>query len=96
MALPVHDTLNVLFQGFYGRPSGPWFDPPFYRLYPETTAYVGVIAVVLAVTALAIRRRRPEVIALGAVVVATASVVFVPPVVSLINGSPGVGGVLWT
>ena len=64
MALPVHDTLNVLFQGFYGLPTGQWFDPPYYRLYPETTAYVGVIAVVMAGTAFAIRRRRPEVIAL--------------------------------
>ena len=95
-ALPVHDTLNLLFQGFYGLPNGQGFDPPYFRLYPETTAYVGIIAVVMAGTALAIRRRRPEVIALGAVVVVTAGVVFVPPVISLMNGLPGVGSVLWT
>jgi len=96
VALPVHDILNVLFQGFYGLPNSEWFDSPYYRLYPETAAYVGVIAIVMAGTALAIRWRRPEVIAFGAVAVATAAVTFVPPVMSLMNGLPGVGGVLWT
>jgi len=93
VALPVHDILNVMFQGFYGLPTD-WFDS--YRLYPETAAYVGIIALVMAGTGLVIGRRRPAVIAFGAVVLATGSVVFVPSVMSLMNGLPDVGGVLWT
>ena len=56
---------------------------------------MGVIAVVLAVTALALRRRQPEVIAFGAVAIAMAAVVFFPPVISLLNRLPSVGAVLW-
>ena len=96
-ALPLHDTLGVLFQGFWGLPTNSWFDSLFFfREYPEVTVYVGVIAVVMAITAIASRRRRPEVVALTVLVIATAALVYVPPVNSLMNAVPGVGGVLWT
>ena len=95
--LPVHDLVNVIFQGFYGLPlaGSQWFGSPLDFYYPGTAAYVGVIAVVLAVTALALRRRQPEVIAFGAVAIAMAAVVFFPPVISLLNRLPSVGAVLW-
>jgi len=81
-ALPPRDLMYVFFQGFDGSPSGTWFGPSFYV---RTAAYVGVIAVVLAVVAVAasLRRsgRRPEVVAVGAVAVVTAALVVLPPLV---------------
>ncbi len=83
-ALPLQDLTYVFFQGFNGLPIAGtrWFGPSFYI---RSAAYVGVIAVVLAVVALGTsiprRQRRPEVVALGVVVVVTAALVVVPPVV---------------
>jgi hypothetical protein len=82
-ALPPRDLMYVLFQGFDGSPSGSsWFGPSFYI---RTACYVGVIAVVLAVLAVASavgrRRRRPEVVAVTAVAVVMAALVVLPPVV---------------
>ena len=49
--------------------------------------YVGVIALVLAVTAVALRRRNPEIVAFGAVVL-IAGICFVTPMVQLIQSLP--------
>ncbi len=93
-ALPFHDLLHVVFQGFDGLPlahsalsSG--------SLYFETAAYVGVIALVLAVMAVALRRQHAEVIAFGAVVVVTGALAFVGPLVSLMNALPFFAGDQW-
>ena len=50
--------------------------------------YVGVIAIVLAAMALALRGKRPEVLALGAVGAVMFALAFVPPVASAMNQLP--------
>jgi hypothetical protein len=95
-ALPLHDVIHVLFQGFDGLPvvGTPWFPDRF--IYIDTVAYVGVIAVVLAVLALAKRWRDPAVIAFGAIAVVSAGLVFAAPIVTLLDHLPlHLGGVLW-
>ncbi len=95
-ALPLHDFIHVLFQGFDGIPVNgtPWFPDRF--IYIDTVAYVGVIAVVLAVLAVAKRWRDPAVIAFGALAVVSAGLVFAAPVVTLLDRLPfHLGGVLW-
>jgi hypothetical protein len=94
-ALPLHNLVHVIFQGFDGLPvaGSHWFG--YIGGYSETAAYVGVIAVVLAVMAVAVRRRRPEVVAFGVLSVVMVVVAFVPPVVSILSRLPLVGTVLW-
>ena len=93
--LPPHNLLHLIFQGFDGLPiaGSRWFG---YTLgYSETAAYVGVIALVLAVTGVAMRRRRPEVVAFSVLTVAMVCIAFVPPVVAVLSRLPGVGSTLW-
>jgi hypothetical protein len=94
-ALPVHNLVHVLFQGFDGLPvaGSRWFG--YVGGYSETAAYVGVVALALAVTAVAVRRSRPEVIALGVMCTAMVVVSFVPGVVAALYRLPVVGTVLW-
>ncbi len=93
-ALPFHDLLHVVFPGFDGLPlANSALSSGF--LYFETAAYVGVIALVLAVAAVAVRWRSPEVVALGAAVAITAALSFVGPLVSLLNKLPLSAGIQW-
>ncbi len=94
-ALPVHDFAHLFTQSFDGLPvaGNQWFGSSFYT---ETAAYVGVISLVLAFTAVAVRWRRPEVISFGVVAVAMACVAFVPGLDSLLDRVPRVGDVEWT
>ena len=72
----------------------PWFADRY--IYIDTVAYVGVIAVVLAVLALAKRWRDPEVLTFGAITVVMAGLVFASPLVSFLDHLPfHLGGVLW-
>ena len=82
-SLPPQDVVNLLVQGFNGVPLGRL---GFFGV--GTTAYVGVIGVVLAVTGFVVRRRRPEVVAVGVVAVAMAAMSFLPPVVAILNALP--------
>jgi hypothetical protein len=93
-ALAPHDLGHVLFQGFDGLPvaGSRWFGN---SIYPETAAYIGVIALALAVTAVGTRRRRPEVLALVATALAMAAVAYAAPVVSAINQLTGLRSVAW-
>ena len=93
-ALPPHDIVHVLFQGFDGLPvaGSRWFGN---SIYPETAAYVGVIAVALGVVAVVTRWRRPEVPAFAAVALAMAAIAFAKPVVALINDVTGLASVAW-
>ena len=97
-ALPIHSLVGVIFQGFDGLPeaSSRWFDHSgFFPLYLQ--AYVGVIAVVMALVAIALKRKSPEVVAFGAVVIVTAALCFASPLVRLMQSLPlGVGRVEWT
>ncbi len=95
VVLPVENLVHVALQGFDGLPiagSGR-FNANGYFYLP---AYVGLTAVVLAVVAVTLRRRRPEVVALTAVVLVSAAIVFVPPVISLMDALPFFGSVGWT
>ncbi len=96
-AVPAQSLVLTLFQGFDGSPvaGSQWFGPAT----PWTVAYVGVVAVVLAVlavmAAVKLRRRRPEVIAFGAVALAMTGIVYVPVIESVLDGLPLVGGDKW-
>ncbi len=93
-ALPLSDLVHVVVQGYDGLPvaGSHWFGNSFYT---RTAAYVGVVGVVLvAVGVLAAvrdRRRRPGLVALCAVALATAAVVYVGPVMSGMDALPSVG-----
>ncbi|HTZ10523.1 MAG TPA: YfhO family protein [Acidimicrobiales bacterium] len=82
-ALSPYDVVNLLFQGFNGRPvaANQWFGV-------GSTAYVGVVAVVLACAGVGLRRRRPEVMALAAVVVVMGALAFVPALASALDALP--------
>lgn len=94
-ALSLHDLTHVLFQTFDGLPvtGGSWFSDRF--LYFDSAAYVGVIAVVLAIVAVGIRRRNAVVIAFAVMTACMFCLVFVPPVVSAVDRLPVVGTFLW-
>jgi len=97
-ALPVPSLLMVLFQSFDGTPvaGSRWFGTGYYT---KAVAYVGVIAVVLALVAVAgalkLRWRRRETIAFGAVALVMAGIVYIPLAESFLDGLPIVGNVLW-
>ncbi len=94
--LIAHDVLHLILPGFDGLPwQGSTYFGPIFTNYMESAAYLGVIALVLAVLAVAIRRRRHEVLALGAVAVVTGLLVFVPHLVSVIGRLPSAGRVRW-
>ncbi|HLI73346.1 MAG TPA: YfhO family protein [Acidimicrobiales bacterium] len=92
--LPARDAIHLIVQGFDGLPvsSSRWFG---HSIYPESAAYVGVIVVVLALVAVAREHRRPEVIALVAVVAVSAVLVFVSPVVSALGDLTRVRSAAW-
>ncbi len=82
--LPLTDVMHLVFQGFDGLPiaGSKWFG---YSNYEETAAYVGVIALVMALTAVVLRWKRPEVRAFTAVVVVMGALVFLHPVVAILD-----------
>ena len=97
-AVSVQSVVLLPFQGFDGLPvAGSRFFGSGY--YTKSVAYVGVIALVLAVLAVVgavkLRCRRPEVIAFSAVALAMAAIVYLPIVESALDGLPVVGSVLW-
>jgi uncharacterized membrane protein len=89
--LPLHDTLHLLFSSYDGVqiPGNFGFGDSFY--YNETAAYIGVIALVLAVVGIVagVLRRRPEVLAFAIVGVVLAALVFSAPVEQVANAAPG-------
>jgi len=93
--LPVENLVHIVLQGFDGLPiSGSVrFDADGYFYLP---AYVGLIAVVLAVVAVALRRRRPEVVALTAVAIISGAIAFIPFMISMMDALPFFGSVGWT
>ena len=90
LTTPDHGVLQLLFQGFDGLPvvGSHWFGSLTYQW---DAAYVGVIAVVMAVVGLGTRWRRPEVRGLTAVIALMAILVLVPGVPSAVSGLPFVG-----
>ncbi len=91
-----HDVLHLILPGYDGLPwQGSTYFGPIFTNYMESAAYLGVITLVLAVMALVLRRRRTETLALGAVTVVSAVLVFVPPLVSVFGRLPSAGRVRW-
>ena len=84
--LPPQDLLHFIFQGFDGLPviHSEWFGVSVYEF---TAAYVGVTALVLSTLALALRWKRPEVRSIALVAVAMGLLVFVSPLVSILDSS---------
>ncbi len=87
---PVHDLSYLIFSSFDGVPvpGSIGFGRSYY--YNEFAAYVGLIALVLGAVAVVtgVRRRRPEVIAILAVVVVTGIVAFAAPLDTLLYHLP--------
>jgi hypothetical protein len=76
--LPLHAMALLLAQGYDGLPTtnSPWFGPADYY---EATAYVGVVAVVLALYALLSGWRRPMVASLGGTVLLSLAIIYLGP-----------------
>ena len=93
--LSVHDLTHIVFQGFDGLPipGGHWFSA--LSVYQPSAAYVGVIALVLAVTGAALRRRQPEVVAFAAIALSMAVLAFARPVASALGSLPDIGSIHW-
>jgi hypothetical protein len=95
--VPAHGLFYLLFSGFDGVPvAGNYaFGGSFY--YNETAAYVGVIALALAVVGVlaGIKRRSREVVALVVVLVVGGVVAFVGPVATALTHLPALGEVDW-
>lgn len=84
-ALPFHDATYLLFSSYDGSPVTYWFG---YNLPFETAAYVGVAAVVLAITALLLRRRSAAVVAFGCIALLGFLTTYVGPVDHLLVSLP--------
>jgi hypothetical protein len=84
--LPPQELLHLIFQGFDGLPllHNAWFG---VSAYEATCGYVGVTVLVLAALALVERWKRPEVRSIALVAVAMGLLVFVSPLVSLLDRS---------
>ncbi len=95
-AFPVPDMLHAIFQTFHGTSLAGSRSFDAHGLgWVSTADYIGVIAVVLALVAVITIRRRPAVIAFGAVVVATLALVYFAPLVSFLNKLPGLDEIRW-
>jgi hypothetical protein len=96
VAFPAYQMLHLAFQTFDGSSTFPLitFDNSG-PTYVAPAGYIGIIAIVLAVIALVRRRNRPGVVAFGAVVLVSASLVYLSPLVSFLNALPGLGEVRW-
>jgi hypothetical protein len=82
--LPINDAAHLIFQGFDGLPlaHNQYFG---YSNYIETAMYVGVIPLVLAVTAVIVHWNRAEVRSFSILAVVMVPLVFVPSFVSLLD-----------
>jgi len=94
-ANPVSQVLGLLFQKFWGQPiAGSFINPQGF--YQEQWVYVGAIAVALAIVALGMRGRRPEVVGLAVAAVAVAVASVSAPVERLLGALPIIGHSLWS
>jgi Bacterial membrane protein YfhO len=93
LGLPAHDLTHLIFSSFDGLPTAG--SGLFAFFYGESAAWVGVIVLVLAVVAVARRFRVEGVAALAVTALVTAAIIFVRPVVSIMNHLPLVGHIAW-
>jgi hypothetical protein len=91
---PASQVLATMFQSFWGQP----FPGSFASLqgyFQEQWVYVGVIAVALSVVAVALRWRRPEVIALAAATAVAVVASIFEPANQVLNKLPLIGHSWW-
>jgi Bacterial membrane protein YfhO len=93
-ALPAHDLVHVLVQGYNGLPiaGNEVFGD---AVYTDTAAYVGVIAVALAVLGVIRTWRRPETAGFVVLALVTLVIVFLPPLQLLFDHLPLVQTIDW-
>ena len=95
-AFPVTDMLHAIFLTFNGSSLAGSRSFDTHGLgWVSTADYIGVIPIVLAVVAVAVIRRRPAVVAFAALVAVTGSLVYLSPLVSLLNKLPGLAEIRW-
>jgi hypothetical protein len=98
-AVPLSNLVDVISQKFNGLSlnGGISFDSTNIhgQPYVPTAAYVGVIGLALVVVAVGVRRHRPVVVGFSALVVLSACLVYLPPLVSLLNSLPLLGEIRW-
>jgi hypothetical protein len=93
-AFPIDEVLGTIFQSFWGQPlPGSFLEGQGY--FPAAWVWVGAIALVLAVVAVRIRWRRPEVAGLAACVVVATATSCSQPVLSLLSKLPFIGSTIW-
>ncbi len=95
-AFPPYDMLHIIFQTFNGTSLAGSTSFDAHGLgYVSTAAYIGVIPLVLAVMAVGVRRRQPAVVGMAAVTVLMGCLVYLSPLVSLLNQVPSLAEVRW-
>jgi hypothetical protein len=93
--VPLHELVYLIFQGFDGLPIAGNIPFGGYTLfYSEVAAFVGVIAVSLAVVGVVVRRRSPEIVGMTAVALVAGLLIY-SPVASLMNDLPLLQKVNW-
>ena len=93
-SLPPHDLIHLLAQGYNGLPiagSQVFGD----AVYFDTAAYLGTVAIALAILGVTRGWRRPEVVSFVALTVVTLAIVFAPPIQALFLHLPLVQTIDW-
>lgn len=93
-ALPPHDLVHLLVQGYNGLPlaGNQVFGD---AVYTDTAAYVGLIGIALAVLGIVRSWRRPATVGFVVVTFVTLAIVFAPPPQALFDHIPLVQTVDW-
>ena len=93
-ALPPHDLVHLLVQGYNGLPlaGNQVFGD---AVYTDTAAYVGLISVALAVLGMVRRWRRPETVGFMVLAGATMAIVYLPPIQAALIRIPLVQTIDW-
>jgi hypothetical protein len=96
--LPPHELLYLVFSGFDGVPVRGNYGFGASRYYNEFAAYVGIVAVVLALVGVvwAVRRRRSEILATFVVAVAMMAILYLSPVRDLVDHVPKINDINWS
>jgi Bacterial membrane protein YfhO len=93
-ALPPHDLVHLLVQGYNGLPiagSHVFGD----AVYFDTAAYVGIVGIALAILGLLRNWRQPEVVSFTVLACVSGAIVFAPPVEALFLHLPLVQTIDW-
>jgi hypothetical protein len=87
-----HYLISFIIQGFDGL---PWHGSSYFGPHTvgATLFYVGVIAIVMAVVAVRIRWRQPEIVGFAVVAVVTTALVFLSPLASIVDQLPNAGSI---